>query len=132
MNLAVFSHDRDLLASLKLNDCPLRNEQSALLRPDCRPYAPVVSRTKKVARIGKDTRDANGACSRIYFTIGKVDRAISFIDSAVGKKQLQRYAPALFLHACLSRKSTMKLGELLLTHREISLDRIYLRHRRKH
>src|SRR5205823_14435678 len=126
-DLVVIAHHRDLITSLQLDHRLLRDEQRALLRSRRCSNAPVAAWSKKIVGIGENARNSYGPGCGIHLAVGKRNASSLFINSAVGKNQLQRYVLPLLLYAGLRRIAAMEISECLLADGEVSLDRINLR-----
>src|SRR5207244_8230447 len=81
-DLVVAPDHGDLMTSLKLDDCPLRNQQGAILRLRGCANAPVTTRTKEIVWISKEAGDANRPGGGIHLPIGERDASLVFINVA--------------------------------------------------
>src|SRR6267143_1319944 len=127
-NFVIAADDGHLVASLRLRNGALGQQQGAFFQVGFDTHTPILAGTQNVAGIGKGSNDANRARAWIHLPVREQDFAFLRVDATVSQDQFER----------VSEKTDGVLGGngaalflcedvLPLADRKISFDRFELR-----
>src|SRR5216684_8768755 len=89
-NFVIAADNRHLIASLRLRNRTLRQQQSALFHAGFDAHTSILAGAQDVAGIGKRSNDANGARAGIHLPVRQQDFAFLRVDTPVCKDQFDR------------------------------------------
>src|SRR5467141_1755886 len=127
-NFVIAADDGHLVASLRLRNGALRQQQGACFQVGFDTHTSILAGTQNVAGIGKGSNDANRARVWIHLAVRQQDLAFLRVDTAVSKDQFDRGSEKTD-SVIAGNGTAFALREeiLMFVNREKSFDGIHLR-----